>query len=96
VAQSKGKGGNFASQANPFFGGPQRKGTAPDLTEVPELSKAVQVLLKAGCAILIGQTRDGGAVVLTILDGEQRHRTYCASDVDVREALTAIHNMYDD
>lgn len=95
MAGTKGKGASFVSQNNPFFGGPKRKGIAPELVEVSNFSKAVDVLTKAGCAIMVGHTRDGGAVVLTILDGEKRHRTYCTDSTELQDAITAILDMYD-
>ena len=95
MATSKGKGASFASTNNPFFGGPKRKGIAPEFVEVSNFGKAVDVLTKAGCALMVGHTRDGGAVVLTILDGDKRHRTYCSDDTELQEAVTAMIEMYD-
>jgi hypothetical protein len=95
VAVTKGKGANFASTNNPFFGGPKRKGSAPEFTEVSNIGKALDVLTRAGCALMVGHTRDGGAVVFTILDGEKRHRTYCTDSTELQDAVTAILDMYD-
>ena len=95
MASSKGKGGNLSTTNNPFYNGPKKIGTAPSFVEVPDISKALDVLTKAGCAIMVGHTRDGGAVVLTILDGDKRHRTYCTTEMELQEAITAIFDMYD-
>lgn len=91
---SKGKGANFDTRPNPFAGATIRSKERPNFTEVPNIGKALQVLCEAGCALLVGCTRDGGAMVLTILDQDTRHRTYCSNDVELQDAFDAIINMY--
>jgi hypothetical protein len=88
-----GKGDNFASRPNPF---PirQASGSAPNLDEIPGLGAALDAVLDAGCAIMLGRTRDGGAVVLTVLDGPLRHRTYATSVDELDGAIIALHNTY--
>ena len=95
VRKQSGKGGDFDTRPNPFKGTGSRSKTSANFTEVPHLGKALQVLVENGCAIIIGGTRDGGALVLTILDGEDRHRTYCSNDVELEEAVSAIIDMYE-
>lgn len=89
-----GKGGNFDTRPNPFAGVRATPKMAADFTEVRDLAKALQLLTEAGCAMLVGRTRDGGAVVLTILDGDTRHRTYCSDADELNDAFTSIMNMY--
>jgi hypothetical protein len=90
-----GKGDNFASRRNPF---PlkQANNSAPNFDEIQGLGAALDAVLGAGCAILLGRTRDGGAVVLTVLDGEQRHRTYAGTTDELDAAIIALHNTYVD
>lgn len=92
--QESGKGGNFDTRANPFQGSTHRQDSSADYTEVPNLGKALQVLIAAGCACILGGTRDGGAMVVTILDGEQRHRTYCSTSEELADAFSRIEEMY--
>jgi len=94
--QENGKGGNFDTRANPFAGVADRPKTEADYTEVSNLGKALQVLIRAGCAVILGGTRDGGAMVVTILDGDQRHRTYCSTSEELEDAFSRIEEMYGD
>ncbi len=88
-----GKGGLWDTRANPF--GQSKIGhIAPELAGVQVLGGALDKVLRQGCAIMLGHTRDGGAVVLTVLDGEQRHRTYCANSDELDEAIEALSFVY--
>jgi len=89
----KGKGGNFSTSKNPFAQS-RASGAAPELVTVPLLAKALDTVLQSGCAVLMGHTRDGGALVLTILDGQDRHRTYCASEDELEAAVKAMLDLY--
>jgi hypothetical protein len=89
-----GKGGNFDSRANPF-GNSKSSGHAPELTGTVTLGIVLDEVLQSGCAIMFGHTRDGGALVVTVLDGEQRHRTYCTSSQELDQAMLALHTTYE-
>lgn len=89
-----GKGASFDTRANPFANKTLSPSVRADYTEVPNIGKALQVLCNAGCAAIVGATRDGGAMVLTILDGDTRHRTYCSTSAELQEAVDAIIDMY--
>lgn len=89
----RGKGGNFQSKPNPFAIDGEVS-PAPALAGNPALGAAIDEVIRAGCALMIGQTRDGGAVVFTILDADERHRTYCSSAGELERALLALHKMY--
>lgn len=92
--EEKGKGGNFKSERNPFKNNQPKKGGAPDVAGGQGLVEAIDAALKAGCAIMFGQSRDGGTLVITILDGDARHRTYCSSEEELDAAIAAMVNMY--
>lgn len=94
--KENGKGGNFDTRTNPFTGPKATPRNVAHYTEVPSLGKALQVLIEAGCAIILGGTRDGGAMVVTVLDGETRHRTYCSTSEELVDAFDAIYDMYGD
>jgi hypothetical protein len=89
-----GKGGNFDTRKNPFTAKTVRKGGAPDIASAIGLGPALDALLKAGCAFMVGRTRDEGALVLTVLDQDDRHRTYCSTEEELDEAITALSMMY--
>lgn len=91
--EAGGKGGNFQTRANPF-GERVSKGSAPELASIAMATQAVDITLKAGCAVMFGHTRDGGAICITILDGDDRHRTYCSSEEELDQALTRMSEMY--
>lgn len=95
VRKQTGKGGDFDTRPNPFTRAGKVSKTSANFTDVSDIGKALQVLVESGCAIIVGQTRDGGAMVLTILDGDDRHRTYCSNNVELQDAIDAIVQMYE-
>jgi len=88
-----GKGGNFATRKNPFT---QTQGARnrPSLADNSSVGLALDAILNSECAIIVGSTRDGGALVLTILDGDERHRTYCSNDGELDDAIKVILRLY--
>jgi len=91
--RGSGKGGDFNTRKNPFTD-KKSAGSRPDFDNVASLGTALDAVLDAECAIIIGQTRDGGCVVLTILDGDDRHRTYCSNEDELDEAVGEIIALY--
>lgn len=91
---NKGKGGNFETKRNPFLDRPRGIHTRPSFDQSSDLTTAVELLVKSGCAVMFGATRDDGAVVFTILDGDNRHRTYCSNDEEFHEAIESICRTY--
>lgn len=91
--QTKGKGGNFDTRPNPFDGR-QNSHIAPELADISHLGSIIDKLCVSGCAILVGHTRDGGALVVTVLDGDNRHRTYCSNAEELESAFQALNDMY--
>ena len=92
--KSTGKGADFDTKRNPFATGGLPT-TRPVLASVPSLGAVIDVVLSGGAAVMLGSTRDGGAVVITIFDGEQRHRTYCSSDHELENAFASIFAAYE-
>lgn len=88
-----GKGANFATRPNPF-GKVTRLHGAPQLADIALSAQAIDRVITAGCAVMLGRTRDEGAIVITILDGSDRHRTYCSNDEELDAAITAMIEMY--
>lgn len=92
--EEKGRGGNFKGERNPFRQEREQKGQAPEMRESPDMLQALDAALKAGNAVLVGHTRDGGALVITILAGELRFRTYCATTEELDDAATRMIQLY--
>jgi len=93
---TKGKiiNGEFETRRNPFVGRGD-KGSAPSLADCGSLGGALDCVLRVGCAVMLGHTRDGGALVITILDGNDRHRTYCADERELDLAVKALCAVYE-
>lgn len=91
--QQNGKAGLWDTRPNPFKELQGRPNTV-SLGDIPRLGMALDTVLAQGCAFMFGLTRDGGAMVLTVLDGDERHRTYCSSQHDLEQAIEAIELVY--
>jgi hypothetical protein len=50
-------------------------------------------VVDAGIGVLIGRTRDGGAVSMTVLDGDERFRSYGSTDEEVDAMFGALRNF---
>lgn len=90
-----GKGELWKTGANPFANNQERH-IAPSFTDATDIGKLLDCVCRAGCALMVGHTRDGGAVVFTILDGDMRHRTYCANDHELQGAIDSALAAYAD
>jgi hypothetical protein len=93
IRRESGKGADFVKRTNPFqttF----KTDSAPNFDEVPLLGAALDSVLQCGCAIILGRTRDGGANVITILDGAERYRTYCSNDEELGAAVRMMNELY--
>ncbi len=51
------------------------------------LATALLAVVENGCALMVAATRDQGAIALTLLDGEQRHRVYPSNADQLNQAL---------
>jgi hypothetical protein len=88
-----GRGGAWDSRANPFLS-KDKQHIAPSFTDVTDLARLLDALCRSGCACMVGHTRDGGAVVLTVLDGDNRHRTYAANIDELQAAIDSALAAY--
>lgn len=89
-----GKGGNFDTRKNPFTQAGNNS-PGPALAGVPGLGSVLDLVLQGGAALMVGMTRDHGAVVITIFDGEDRHRTYCSNERELENAFASILAAYE-
>lgn len=64
------------------------------LSALPEglLESALLAVVENGCALMVSATRDKGALCLTLLDGDKRHRVYPASAPELVAALTDLRD----
>jgi len=58
--------------------------------DAEELWRTVTAIVAAGDAVTLGRTRDGGALSLVILSGDDRIRRYARGEDEVRELLREI------
>lgn len=89
----KGKGENWDRRANPFNRGKDVR-SAPSFTDITDIARLLDSLCRAGCALMVSNTRDGGSVVLTILDGDTRERTYCSNQHELQGAIDSALAAY--
>jgi hypothetical protein len=94
TSKNAGKGGNIDTRPNPFGKIQRQTERSFGLADCPDALRMLDTLIQAGCAAIIGATRDGGALVLTVLDGDTRHRTYCSTIEELDEAVTALTIYY--
>lgn len=52
--------------------------------------EVVGAVLDRGSALLLSPTTDGGAFSVTLLDGDERSRSYCSSSEEVTACLAAL------
>lgn len=69
-------------------------GNAPTVNRCEELWDGVQAALDVGCGVMVGNTRDGGALCITVFDGGDRHKTYMTDAEQVRRAGLAMRDLY--
>ena len=64
------------------------------LNSVPEglLASVLLAVVESGCALMVSCTRDKGALCLTLLDGERRHRVYPTGAAELIAALTDLRD----
>ena len=58
--------------------------------DAEELWRTVTAIVNAGDAVTLGRTRDGGALSLVILSGDDRIRRYARGEDETRELLQEI------
>ncbi len=88
----KGHGGAF-SQGSNVFHDRERSSSRAAFIDVPGGVGTIDKLLESGFAIIFGCTRDGGAISITLLDGDDRHRTYCASQEELNDAFASMAGL---
>lgn len=58
--------------------------------DMPTLFGAIVAITNAGGALLLGKTRDGGALVITVCEGDERAKFYATTREEAHEHLELI------
>lgn len=58
------------------------------------LLDTLAAVVDSGAAVILAGTRDGSALVITLLDGDGKDKVYCEDMDDLREALTDLATAY--
>ena len=64
--------------------------------EADALWRAVCAVTEAGDAIMFGKTRDGGALVVTLMSGDERIKQYAHTEEQVAKLLVDIRASIED
>lgn len=64
--------------------------TTLERTDAGKLRDAITATVQMGAALMFSGTRDGGAVVLTLLDGDNRRKVYPTDVAELDAALTDL------
>ena len=59
------------------------------------LTSALLSVVEHGCALMIGATRDHGAISLILMDGQQRHKLYPSNAQELDQALRDLIESFD-
>lgn len=58
------------------------------------LVAALDAVVSVGAALLVGSTRDGGAVNLTLMNGNDRIKVFCANADELTAALADLRDSF--
>lgn len=72
--------------------GERGNGAASVITKCPPklFLDTLGLVVTSGAAIMLGATRDGNTLVMTLLDGELRDKVYITDLDEMRQALTDL------
>lgn len=59
------------------------------------LTSALLSVVEHGCALMIGATRDHGAISLILMDGNDRHKLYPSNAQELDQALRDLIESFD-
>lgn len=93
-----------AKQGNPRNGRYGRVGASKPASSVAswedaepdDLWKTIIAVTNAGDALTLAKTRDGGAVALTVMDGDDRLKYYATGEAEVKTLLAEIRASAED
>ena len=59
------------------------------------LTSALLSVVEHGCALMIGATRDHGAISLILMDGNERHKLYPSNVQELEQAFVDLIASFD-
>lgn len=59
------------------------------------LTLALLSVVEHGCALMIGATRDHGAISLILMDGQERHKLYPSTAQELDQAMRDLIESFD-
>jgi len=69
-------------------------GARAKLDSHADLPRIVESVISAGAYISFGQSTDGGACLIRVLDGDDKLSKYCHSDEEIAAALQYLKERY--
>lgn len=58
------------------------------------LGDALDAIVRSGDAVIVGGTRDGGAICFTVLSGSDREKLYAGTDEELGSMIESIIDAY--
>jgi len=93
VRPVSGRGAQFKSLVDRRDTGPRIAGILNDTSE--QTSSAVHSAILGGLGVLLASTSDGGAISVTVYDGDERLRSYASSRDEWMGILEALRDTGD-
>lgn len=89
--------GNAKSNTKSRLAGGKRPGTSVTWSDIPNqlLRDAIVAVADNGAAIMLGRTSDGGALSITVLDGQDKIREWPHSVDDCETTLRWLIDMFE-
>lgn len=75
-------------------GADRRAGAGTNLADFKGLGAVLDRVTRAGDALIVSRTSDGGAIAFTLLSGAVREKSYAASDAELHDVLDALWARY--
>jgi len=87
-----GKGGAWKETSVP--NAPRQASARPALSGRMDVATTIDAVLTAGGYFSLGETSDGGAILLRVLYNGRKLETYCHTDTELAEALLALRQRF--
>jgi hypothetical protein len=90
-----GKNGGVSERKSRLsFGASNGARQTPELGKVGRAAEIMDFVIKAGDAIVVSTTSDGGAVVVTVLAGDSREKAYASGQMELDGIFDQIEEAY--
>lgn len=78
------------------FTDPARRNAGALLADVTSFAPIIDMVLNAGDGIILSRTRDGGAICVQLLSGDQRHKVYAGEQIELDQIFGDLFAAYKD